>query len=133
VLEFLLNKNRKKELKNPFLSSLPEGSMWIDPIVSDSSSSASASVSSSSSSSHRVSFPDSIPISQPHTQEFITTTMSFSIDLAHDALISDYIFGDKEQVPVEYAQKRIDRLRIKHPEYFEPLKRMEEKAYHLNK
>jgi acid phosphatase family membrane protein YuiD len=56
------------------------------------------------------------------------TTFATSSFIVSD-FATDYVFRDKDFVPIEIAEKRIAKLRKLHPEYFEPLERMKEKAY----
>ena len=44
--------------------------------------------------------------------------------------LADYVFGEKEVLPVDVAMRRIEKYRKKHPEEFtKPLEKMYEKAY----
>jgi hypothetical protein len=66
---------------------------------------------------------------QPGEMIPISSSMAFSTHAFVDMRISDYVFGEKEAIPVDVAMKRIEKLRKKHPEYFEPLEKMKEKVY----
>lgn len=53
-----------------------------------------------------------------------TFVPSFNLNL------TDYVFGEKDVLPIDVVMKRIERYKKKHPEEFtKPLEQMYEKAY----
>lgn len=58
---------------------------------------------------------------------FITTSGSLFVNNAN---LTDYVFGEKEVLPIDVAMRRIEKYRKKHPEEFtRPLEQMYKKAY----
>ena len=66
-----------------------------------------------------------LPLMITDSASFMTGSfISFNENLA------DYVFGEKEVLPVDVAMRRIEKYRKKHPEEFtKPLEKMYEKAY----
>jgi len=111
-------KRRAKEEKVDFPNYVTINSSFASP--------SSGFASPSSGHSHAISpWGPGAPLTTTDSASFVTGSF-----ISSNENLADYVFGEKEVLPVDVAMRRIEKYRKKHPEEFtKPLEKMYEKAY----